>query len=74
MELMEKIDLTLLPENARRELIDFYEFLLEKYGSRKEKNNIENIEETLLINKVQIDTKNWEFSREEIYEGERKES
>ena len=74
MELMEKIDLTLLPENARRELIDFYEFLLEKYGSRKEKNNIENIEETLLINKVQIDTKNWKFIREEIYEGERKES
>ena len=74
MQLMEKIDLTLLPENARRELIDFYEFLLEKYGSRKEKNNIENIEETLLINKVQIDTKNWKFIREEIYEGERKES
>jgi phosphoribosylformylglycinamidine (FGAM) synthase PurS component len=66
---MEKIDLTLLPGEARRELIDFYEFLLEKYGSRKEKNDMEDIKETLLINKVQIDTKNWKFSREEIYEG-----
>jgi len=69
MQLMEKIDLTLLPGEARRELIDFYEFLLEKYGSRKEKNDMEDIKETLLINKVQIDTKNWKFSREEIYEG-----
>ena len=69
MQLKEKIDVTLLPENARRELIDFYEFLLEKYGSRKEKNDMEDIKETLLINKVQIDTKNWKFSREEIYEG-----
>jgi len=69
MQLMEKIDLTLLPGEARRELIDFYEFLLEKYGSGKEKNNMEDIKETLLINKVQIDTKNWKFSREEIYEG-----
>jgi len=69
MQLKEKIDVTLLPENARRGLIDFYEFLLEKYGSRKEKNNTEDIEETFLINKVQIDTKNWKFSREEIYEG-----
>jgi hypothetical protein len=66
---MEKIDLTLLPGEARRELIDFYEFLLEKYGSGKEKNDMEDIKETLLINKVQIDTKNWKFSREEIYEG-----
>ncbi|MEO2068333.1 MAG: hypothetical protein ABGX27_02330 [Desulfurobacteriaceae bacterium] len=70
---MEKIDLTLLPEDARRELIDFYEFLLEKYGSkyssRKGKNNIEDIKEILLIDKVQIDTRNWKFSREEIYEG-----
>ena len=69
MQLMEKIDLTLLPGEARRELIDFYEFLLEKYGSGKEKNDMEDIKETLLINKVQIDTKNWKFSREEIYEG-----
>ena len=68
MQLMEKIDLTLLPEDARRELIDFYEFLLEKYGTRKKKDSIKDIEETLLINKVQIDTRNWKFSREEVYE------
>ena len=68
MQLMEKIDLMLLPEEARRELIDFYEFLIEKYGTKKKKDNIKDIKELLLINKVQIDTKNWRFSREEIYE------
>ena len=26
------IDLNLLPEEAQRELLDFYEFLVEKYG------------------------------------------
>jgi len=30
VKLTEKIDLNLLPEDARRELIDFYEFLLSK--------------------------------------------
>jgi len=30
MRLTERIDLTLLPEDARRELIDFYEFLHKK--------------------------------------------
>ena len=67
MQLMERIDLSLLPEEARRELIDFYEFLLEKYGTKKRKGNIEDIEETLLINKIQIDTRNWKFNREEVY-------
>jgi len=37
MRLTERIDLTLLPEDARRELIDFYEFLLMKYKVGKEK-------------------------------------
>jgi len=35
MELIEKIDLFLLPEEGRKELINFYEFLLKKYGITK---------------------------------------
>ena len=34
---IERIDLELLPEEARRKLVDFYEFLLNKYSiNRKE--------------------------------------
>ncbi len=68
MKLMDKIDLTLLPEDARKELIDFYEFLLEKYGARNKKDSLKDIKKILLIDKIQIDTRSWKFSREELYE------
>ena len=32
---MPTVDLTKLPANAQQELLDFYEFLQEKYASRK---------------------------------------
>jgi len=32
---VEKIDLELLPEEARKKLLDFYEFLLNKYSINK---------------------------------------
>jgi len=32
----EDIDLTILPDNARRELLDFYEFLIKRYGKKGE--------------------------------------
>jgi len=35
MELKEKIDVNLLPENAKKELLDFYEYLLDKYVKKK---------------------------------------
>ena len=68
MKPVDKIDLTLLPEDARRELIDFYEFLLEKYGVRNKRNKLEEIKKILLIDKIQVDTRSWKFSREELYE------
>ena len=37
MQLKEKIDLTLLPKEAQKELIDFYEFLLQKYRLKERK-------------------------------------
>jgi hypothetical protein len=30
----EEIDLTILPDSARRELLDFYEFLIRRYGKK----------------------------------------
>ncbi|MBK3333209.1 DUF2281 domain-containing protein [Persephonella atlantica] len=33
--MMQTINLNELPEEARRELLDFYEFLLQKYKKRK---------------------------------------
>ena len=69
MKSIREIDLTLLPENAKKELIDFYEFLLKKYGSKEKKDTEDvNIEKFFLINEIQIDTRKWKFSREEIYE------
>ena len=37
MQLIEKIDLEVLPEEAKRELIDFYNFLLQKYRVKERK-------------------------------------
>ena len=57
-----EIDLEKLPEEARKELLDFYEFLLEKYGKKK-KNRL-NIEK-LLPKKVKFFDP---LNRDDIYE------
>ena len=63
---MEKIDIEILPKEAKKELIDFYEFLLKKYGFKKRCRA--NLEKEILADQVQIDTKKWKFDRSEIYE------
>ena len=60
--MLKEIDLERLPEEARKELLDFYEFLLEKY-SKKKKNKL-NIEK-LLPKKVKFFNP---LNREDIYE------
>ena len=66
MRLIErKIDLSLLPEEARRELIDFYEFLLQKYRIKERKHK------TLprgFYSPVRVASYSRIASREEIYE------
>ena len=62
---MEKIDMELLPKEAKKELIDFYKALLRKY--RAKKRSIEDLEKEILADQIQIDTKDWKFNREEIY-------
>jgi len=58
---MQTINLNELPEEAQKELLDFYEFLVQKYKKKKTKKKIEE----LIPRKVK------EFKpmkREEIYE------
>lgn len=71
-----EIDITNLPEDVKRELLDFYEFLLNKYTvsvslntsdkselSDKKKHFIESIEK----HSYNL-PKNFKFDREELYE------
>ena len=58
---MQTINLDKLPEEARKELLDFYEFLLRKYKKRKAKKKIEEI--------IPRKVKTFEpMKREDIYE------
>ncbi len=54
---VEKIDLELLPEEARKELIDFYESLVEKYGiiKQEKQSKIEALSRFAGILKLPID-------------------
>ncbi len=36
----DKIDLSLLPENARREVFDFYQFVVQRYGRIRKKSGL----------------------------------
>jgi len=58
---MRTINLNDLPEEAQRELLDFYEFLLQKYKKRKKKKKIDEI----IPKKVKVFQP---IEREEIYE------
>ncbi|WP_457626633.1 DUF2281 domain-containing protein [Persephonella sp.] len=58
---MKTIDLEKLPEEARKELLDFYEFLLQKYKKKENKNGKK-------LSAIKIKTKNFKFSREEAEE------
>ena len=64
MGTVDQIDLEVLPEEARREIIDFYKSLVKKYRQK----TLEDIEKEIMADKVQINTKNWKFNREEIYD------
>jgi len=67
VQLMEKIDLTLLPENARKELIDFYEFLMEKYVRNQENMKKESFFSTVKRYSFTLPP-NYKFNREELHE------
>ena len=66
---MEVFDLSLLPQKAQEELKDFYQFLVERYGNKDEresesrKKRIEHF-----FDKYNLDLSSFKFTRDEIYE------
>ena len=64
---IEKIDLELLPEEAKRELLDFYEFLVEKYVKSKKSLKKEVFFESVRKHTFILPEK-YNFNREEIHE------
>ena len=62
----QKIDLEVLPKEAKNELIDFYEYLVSKYkrGTRRAKKRLEDV----LFNPIGILPDNYKFNREEAHE------
>ncbi len=67
---METLNLDLLPEEGRKEVVHFYKRLLKKYKSKqlKTNNEIEELKKELLVDKIMIDTKKWKFNRDELHE------
>jgi hypothetical protein len=68
-KLASRIDLSILPDNAGKLLMDFYDFLVEKYGKNKSKNKSaidkefdKFISESIEVEEIVIPT------REEIHE------
>jgi len=61
-----EIDLEVLPEEARKELIDFYEYLISKY-KRRAKRAKKGLKE-ILSGPVGILPDNYKFNREEAHE------
>ncbi|MBI5323838.1 MAG: hypothetical protein HZB41_00905 [Ignavibacteriae bacterium] len=60
------IDLTMLPESAKQQVMDFYNFLSSKYNKKERKKKKNDILEQLLPKKV----RNFKpLTREEIYGG-----
>ncbi|HOJ63978.1 MAG TPA: hypothetical protein PLE45_06110 [Spirochaetota bacterium] len=60
----DKIDLTILPEEAKKELYDFYLFLLTKYSNKNSHNNneddfIKNLIPRKLKNVILTDRENY---------------
>ncbi|MCK4278701.1 MAG: hypothetical protein KAW82_05915 [Desulfurellaceae bacterium] len=64
----QKVDVDILPEEAKKELIDFYELLIKKYKQKISYKTVKDVEKEILADQIQIDTKKWKFKREEIYE------
>lgn len=66
------IDIHILPKKAQKELIDFYQFLVERYGSvnRKRQSLINNTSGKVnaFFDKYNIDLSDYNFNRSELYD------
>jgi hypothetical protein len=62
-----KIDMSALPEEAKREMSVFYQFLKKKYGLKKtRKKNLDQID--AFFDHYTLDLSSFKFDREEIHE------
>jgi hypothetical protein len=66
------IDIHLLPQKAQNELIDFYQFLVERYTTGKKKKltpaNVSAQQINTFFDQYDIDLSDFNFNRSEIYD------
>lgn len=66
------IDIHILPQKARNELIDFYQFLVERYATAKSKKQapIDNPSKQVnsFFDQYNIDLDGFNFNRSELYD------
>ena len=66
------IDIHILPQKAQNELIDFYQFLVERYASGKRKRNFKSNSTDKQVSgffdQYNIDLTDFKFNRNELYE------
>jgi len=66
------IDIHILPAKAQNELIDFYNFLVERYASRKRKKQTSSIasekQVAAFFDEYSIDLADFKFNRDEVYD------
>ena len=66
------IDIHILPQKAQNELIDFYQFLVERYASGNRKRNSKIVatskQDNSFFDQYEIDLSDFTFSRSELYD------
>ncbi len=63
-----QIDLEILPQEARKKLLDFYEYLVSRYRKNADKLDKENRLKKILSNPVGVLPADYKFDREEAHE------
>lgn len=66
------IDIHILPQKAQNELIDFYQFLVQRYASGKRKRQISSSNTSKKVSsffdQYNIDLSGFKFNRNELYD------
>jgi hypothetical protein len=66
------IDIHILPQKAQNELIDFYQFLVQRYASGKRKRQASSLNSSKKVgnffDQYNIDLTGFKFNRDELYD------
>ena len=65
---IKEINLKILPQEARKTLLDFYEYLVSRYRKNADKLDKENRLKKILSNPVGVLPADYKFDREEAHE------